>query len=102
MSPTRSISRFLYSLLQPIYGQISQSTTFLEGVDAVDAVELYTKNGFLRSTTLFATFTIDNLSTIFSHQYTLQSLERFLNEYLPDRRIQGVTIETILELTTVF
>ncbi|CAF1274906.1 unnamed protein product [Rotaria sordida] len=102
LGPTMALSRFLFYLLQSIYEEVTKSMTFIEGIDAVDAVELYTKKGSLKSKTLFATFSIDNLSTIFAHQYTLQSLERFLNEYVSDRHIQGVTIETILELVTVF
>ncbi|CAF3044987.1 unnamed protein product [Rotaria sp. Silwood2] len=55
-----------------------------------------------RQTTFFAIFYIDDICTTFSHGQTIQSLERFLNQYVPDRQIQGITIETILELVTFF
>jgi hypothetical protein len=102
LGPTMTLSRFLYRLLQPLYEQVTKSITFLEGVDGIDAVELYAKNGYLRHTTLFTAFSIDNLSTVFAHEHSIRSLERFLNEYASNRQIQEITIEAIIELVTIF
>ena len=97
-----ALSHFLSTLLQPIYDQVTQSMTFIRGVHATDAVELYAKKGFLRNTTLFATFYVDNLYTTFLHEETLELLERFLSQYVADRQIQGISIDSIMEIVTVF
>jgi hypothetical protein len=102
LGPTMALSRFLFTILQPLYDQVASSMTFTRGVDAVKAVESYSNMGFLRATTLFATFHVDDIDAVFSHEQTMQSLDRFLNQYVPDRQIQGMTIAIILELVTFF
>ena len=52
--------------------------TFTRGINAVNAVESYSNKGFLRATTLFATFHVDDIDAVFSHEQTIQSLDRFL------------------------
>ena len=51
---------------------------------------------------MFATFYVDNLYTTFLHEETLELLERFLSQYVADRQIQGIPIDSIMELVTVF
>lgn len=98
LSPTINIARHLQRLVQPIYDQAAKSITFFKGTDAIDALELYAQKGYLRSNTVFITIYINDLCTIFPHDYMIQALEYFLNIYLPTRQIQGITIETLLEL----
>jgi hypothetical protein len=99
---TMKISRFLSRLLQPIYDRLTHSKTFNTGTDVIDAVETYAKNGFLRSNTLFATLHIHDLCTIFPHEQTIETLRRFLHEYIIDGRVQGITIQNILDLVRLF
>ena len=98
LGPTINIARHIQRILQPIYDEAAKSITFFKGVDAIDAIELYAQRGHLRSDTLFVTLRIHNLCTIFPHEQTIQALEQFLNIYLPEREIQGMSIETIIQL----
>ena len=97
-SATIHISRFLSRLLQPIYDQVTCSKTFIIGVDAIHAVEEYVKKGLLQPNTLFATLHINDLCTLFPHERAVQALQRFLNEHVLDGQIQGISIQTIMDL----
>ena len=95
---TIKISHFLSRLLQPIYHRATHSTTFNAGIDVIDAVEAYSKKGLLRSNALFVTLHIHDLCTIFPHEPTMAAVRRFLQEYVIDGRVQGITIENIVDL----
>ncbi|CAF4111298.1 unnamed protein product [Rotaria sordida] len=99
---TIKISRFLHRLLRPIYDRVTYSETFNRGTGVIDAMEECTKKGLLRPNTLFATLYINNLSTIFPHQQMIETLQRFLHEYLFNQQIQGITIPTIIALVEIF
>lgn len=99
---TTKISHFLHRLLQPMYDRVTHSTTFNAGIDAIDALEAYSKKGLLRSNTLFATVYIEDLCTIFSHESTMAALQRFLREYVIDGRVQGIPIQNIMDLVRLF
>ena len=96
--PTLSIARYLDRLLQPIYDQMASTTTFHKGADAVHALELYKQKGLLKPTTHFATLHIDHLHTMFPHKETIQALEHFLHDHGFNGHIQGLTINTIVQL----
>ena len=85
-------------LLQPVYDEVARSTTFHNESNAVHAVELYAEKDLLKPTTLFATFYVNDLCTLLAHKETIELLERFLNENVPTGDIQGVSIDTIVEL----
>ena len=99
---TFKMSYFLHRLLQPIYDRVAHSTTFNAGIDAIDAMEAYSKKGLLRSNTLFATVHIEDLCSIFPHELTMAALQRFLLEYVIDGRVQGITIPNIMDLVRLF
>jgi hypothetical protein len=65
-------------------------------------MEEYHKKGFLRPNTRFVTLYIHDLSTIFPHEQTIERLQRFLHEFIIDGRIQGMTIQTIIDLVRLF
>ena len=97
--PTEGISRFLGRLLGLLFNDATHCKKFHKPVNVIHAMNFYEKTGQLQPTTLFATFNIDNLCLMFSHQQVINALERFLNRYLlPDYHIQGMTINTILQL----
>lgn len=102
LGPTMALSQFLTSLLQPIYDQITASTTFSRGVDAIKTVDLYVNKNLLRPTTFFATFHVDDICTIFPHKQTIHFVERFLRDYVPEQRIQNITVETLIILVKMF
>jgi hypothetical protein len=98
LGPWKGMARFVSRLVQPVYDEVARSTTFFNESDAVRALELYAEKHLLQPTTLFATFYVNDLCTLLPHEETIVLLERFLNENLPDGHIQGVSIETIIEL----
>ena len=96
---TMNITRFLTHLLQPLYNYVAYSTTFETAMNVIDAIEKYSSNGFLQSNTLFAILYIRDLSSIIPHEQMIQTLERFLHEFLTDQQqIESVHISTIIEL----
>ena len=92
------LSQFLHRLLQPIYDRISFETTYIKGSDAILAIDQYRKQGYLQSTTLFVTLHVHRILSMFNHQQTIQTLECFLQQYIPSKEIQGITISTIIQL----
>jgi hypothetical protein len=61
---------------------------------------MYAQNGYLQPTTLFATFKIDDVCTIFPHEQTIEALTYFLNVHTSsDEKIRhGLTVDTIVRL----
>ncbi|CAF4515840.1 unnamed protein product [Rotaria sp. Silwood2] len=96
--PTTGICRFLGSLLGALFNEATHCRKFKKAVDVIHALEFYQKSGQLQPNTLFASFNIDDLCIRFSHEQAINALERFLNAYVPDHHIQGMTIDTILQL----
>ncbi|CAF1494537.1 unnamed protein product [Adineta steineri] len=97
--PTEGICRFLGCLLGLLFNDSTHCKKFHKAVNVIHEMEFYQKNGQLQPTTLFATFNIDNLCLMFSHEQVIIALERFLNHcLLSDYHIQGMTIDTILQL----
>ena len=92
-----NVTRFLTHLLQPLYNYVTYSTTLERGIDVIDAIERYSSKGFLQSNTLFATACIHDLSTIIPHEQMIQTLERFLHEFLTDQQhLEGIQSSTII------
>ena len=75
------IADHLAELLWTMFDRVTHCQKFSQGADAVQALELYAQRGLLRSTTLFATFTMDHVCTVFPHRETLEALTHFLNTY---------------------
>lgn len=99
--PLANMTRYLYDLIAPIYyGQTIHQRTLFQGNDAIDAIELYDRQGRLRPTTFFATIKIQNLSTILSTTQTMTVLQDFLNDYSQSggTAMQGLSVEAILKL----
>ncbi|CAF4191590.1 unnamed protein product, partial [Rotaria sordida] len=73
-APATEISKFLNDLLAPIFLRVSRQTTFINGSDLVRALEKYVANGYLKPTTLFITFDVENLYTMIPRQGVLEVL----------------------------
>ena len=99
---TNKISHFLTRLLQPIYDRRTHSATLKTGIDVIDALEDWSKKGLLQSNTLFVTLHIHDLCTIFPHESTMAAVQRFLEEYVIDGRVQGITIPNIVALVRLY
>lgn len=95
------ISDVLSELLWSMFDRVTHCQKFTQAADVVQALELYAERNLLHPTTLFVTFTIDDICTVFPHRETFEALEHFLHIYaLSDEEFQrqGMTIETILRL----
>ena len=100
-SPIINICRLVNRLLEPIYTRVALNNTFFKGADAVQALRACMGKGHLRSTTLFARLHVKHILTTFSHDQTIQLLERFLNDHVPTKDVQGMSIATIIQLVRV-
>ena len=95
------IADHLSELLWAMLDRVTHCQKLSQGTDLVQALVLYAQRGLLRSTTVFVTFTMDDVFTVFPHRETLEAVEHFLNSYAPsdeDFQQQGMTSETILRL----
>ncbi|CAF4211842.1 unnamed protein product, partial [Rotaria sordida] len=97
--PTMNIVRYITPLLWSIFDRATNCRRFSNGaIDAIHAIEHYAQIGHLKSRALFVTFNMDDLMSTFSHDQTIAALKYFLVEYLSDQKLDGLTIDTILEL----
>jgi hypothetical protein len=100
---TMKISHFLSRLLQSVYDRVTHYQTFNTGTDVINIMETYAaKTGLLQRNTLFATLHINDLSTNIAHEQIIEALQRFLCEYIIDGRMEGITIQTIVDLVRLF
>ena len=96
--PTVAISRSLSHVLCSILDQTIGCKTCTNESDAVLALESYRQQGHLRPTTLFATFNIHPVCTMFPHEVTINALEELLETHGSEQRTHGLTNETIVRL----
>jgi len=100
-APSRCISTFLDSLLSPLFYQVARTTTFINGIDLVRALEKYRDNGFLLPTTLFITFDVTDLYTMIPRQGALMALVRFCAQHSNSGKIENISVDTILRLARI-
>ncbi|CAF1676355.1 unnamed protein product, partial [Adineta ricciae] len=94
---TTKISKFLDRLIRPLFDKYVRQTTIVDGVDLLDKFQKYIQKDYLKSTTLFVTFDINNLYTMLPQEESLKILKQFLHEYQCDR-LNNISIDTIIEL----
>ncbi|CAF1563214.1 unnamed protein product, partial [Rotaria sordida] len=97
-APATEISKFLNDLLAPIFLRVSRQTTFINGSDLVRALEKYVANGYLKPTTLFITFDVENLYTMIPRQGVLEVLLQFLERNLRNNKIGTLRIDDIMRM----
>ena len=100
-APSRCVSTFLDSLLSPLFDQVARTTTFINGIDLVRALEKYRDNGFLLPTTLFITFDVTDLYTMIPRQGALTALARFCAQHSNSGKIENISVDTILRLARI-
>ena len=100
-SPIINICRLINRLLEPIYTRVALKKTFFKGADAVQALRACMKKGHLGSTTIFARLHANHILTIFPHEQAIQVVERFLQDHVPSKDVQGMSITTIIQLIRV-
>ncbi|CAF4939775.1 unnamed protein product, partial [Rotaria socialis] len=100
--PTMAIARYITPLLWSIFDRATNCIRFSNGaIDVVHAIERYAQNGHLKPSALFVTLNMDNLTTIFSHEQTIAALKSLLSDQLKDQMIQGITVDTMIELVYI-
>ncbi|CAF2741041.1 unnamed protein product [Rotaria sp. Silwood2] len=97
-APATEISKFLNDLLAPLFLRVARQTTFINGIDLVRALEKYVTNGYLKSTTLFITFDVENLYTMIPRQGALEILLQFLEQHLHHNKIGSIRIDDIMRM----
>ncbi|CAF1284685.1 unnamed protein product [Rotaria sp. Silwood1] len=94
-APATEISKFLNDLLAPLFLRAARQTTFINGIDLVQALEKYVTNDHLKPTTLFITFDVENLYTMIPRQGALEILLQFLEQHLHHNKIGSIRIDDI-------
>lgn len=96
--PTIGIARYVGHLLGLLFNEATHCRLFSKSINVLHALEYYSQSGHLQPITLFASFNIDDLCTRFSHDHAVAAFERFLHSYAFDHLIQGISIDTIIQL----
>jgi hypothetical protein len=96
--PTEGISRYLSHVLWSIIDQTIGCKTFTSEADAVLALEVHRNEGHLRPSTLFATFNVHHVCTMFPHDVTINALEQLLDAHVSVLQTNDLTNETIVRL----
>ncbi|CAF1273836.1 unnamed protein product [Rotaria sp. Silwood1] len=99
-SVTRSISDFLNELIQPIYDQYNKENTIIDGVNLIKRLEQYAGDGYLKPSTLFCTFDINNLYTMLPQDESIRILGDFLRENVGER-VKNISVTTIQKLAEI-
>lgn len=97
---TRPISHFLDRSIRPLFDHYVRRTTIVDGTDLLDKLQLYERQSYLKSTTLFITFDITNLYTMLPQEDSLKILDEFLREH-QCHKIDGIDIDTIIQLARI-
>ena len=92
------VSRFLDQVLQPLYNQVAESSTFVNDIDFVQQLEKYRDAGRLLPTTLFITFDVTDLYTMIPRDGALAALGRFLMKHSVGGKVSNMTIDTIMKM----
>ena len=101
--PIRMTADVLHGLIQPLVQRVIHSHhTFSTGIEVVDAFQSYANQGHLQSTTLFATLHLEDLYNTCPHPCLLLALEKFLRAHVEQGHIQGMPIDTLLQLVEFF
>ena len=93
------VSHFLDLLLRPVFDRAAKQTTFINNIDFVRQLESYRDSGRLLATTLFVTFDVTNLYTMIPRDGAIFALQNFLEKHAENRRVHGMIIDTITQLT---
>ena len=94
------VSHFLDQVLCPIFDRVARQTTFVNGINLVRRLELHQDLGYLTPTTTFVTFDVAALYTMIPRDGALIVLEEFLCKYAQNGLIHGMTIDTLMNMTS--
>lgn len=95
-SPTIKISKWLDSILRPLFDQMSADTSILNGVHLISILEKWSTRK-LSKNTLFLTMDVSDLYTMVPQEGGIQAIKKMLRTFQIDQ-IQGIKASTILLL----
>ena len=99
-SATTKISKFLDSIIRPIFDAKCRQTTIIDGISLIQDLQKYQQLQRLKPTTLFCTFDISNLYTVLPQNESLNILMEFLHVH-GYRKVKGVPLDAIRKLASV-
>lgn len=95
-SPTIKISKWLDSILRPLFDQMAADTSILNGIQLISVLEQWSTSN-LNSNTLFLTMDVSDLYTMVPQEGGVQAIKKMLR-FFHIEQIQGVKTATILLL----
>ena len=99
-SATTKISKFLDSIIRPIFDAKCRQTTIIDGISLIQDLQKYQQLQRLKPTTLFCTFDISNLYTVLPQNESLNILMEFLHVH-GYRKVKGVPLDAIRKLASI-
>ena len=99
-APTTLISKFLDQLLRPLFDYYVANTRLINGLDLINRLDKYVKDGYLQPTTIFCTFDITDLYTMLPQEESLGIIRKFLATYNIEK-INMITVDTIIDLARI-
>lgn len=99
-SATAKISKFLDSIIRPIFDDKCRSTTIIDAASLIQNLQHYQRSQRLQPTTLFCTFDIHNLYTMLPQDESLEILMEFLSVH-GYRKVKGIPLDAIRKLALI-
>ena len=93
-SATRSISDFLDERIRPLFNKHNKDNIIIDGVNLITRLEEYAANGYLKASTLFCTFDINNLFTMLPQEEAIKILGKFLRHFVGEK-LKDIRVTTI-------
>ena len=99
--PLKPLAQFLDNLLRPLYDSKSQATSLSNGGDLMERLVNYNESN-LMSRTQFVTIKIRDFYNMLPHDDVSAALGGFLSKVVNGGRYNGLSFETIQQLTNLF
>jgi hypothetical protein len=99
-SATRLISDFLDERIRPLFNKYNKDNIIIDGVNLITRLEEYAANGYIKASTLFCTFDINNLFTMLPQDESIKILGKFLRRYVGEK-LKDIPVTTIEKLTAI-
>jgi hypothetical protein len=87
-------------MIRPLFDMYADKIIIIDGVHLLRKLDDYCQKGHFTASTLFITFDVTDLYTMLPQQESLKILAEFLEEH-HCHRVNGIAIETIVELARV-
>ena len=99
-SATRSISDFLDERIRPLFNKHNKDNIIIDGASLITRLEEYAANGYLKASTLFCIFDINNLFTMLPQEEAIKILGKFLRHFVGEK-LKDIPATTIEKLAAI-